>query len=341
MRQTSPLALERFGAQARACPASYNSASPPRKPKPLSNDRDRASVTEPFASIIIPCRNAARTIGDTIASMRDQSSPPLEIIVVDDGSTDGSPEVAERARARVIRLTRRAYAGGARNEGIEAARGSVLAFVDADVVVARDWLERVSATLRSNPGIAGVGGRIVNGRRGLVAELEHFLNLSEWMSERERTCNGYPTMAVAYRREAVGTIRFPASNYGEDIFFGREIEARGGRIRYDPSIRIEHRHERLDVGSFWARQVHAGRAFYETRRSLDRPGAILVRRPALLLLFPHLWIVVARMLRQGYVVKALALLPGLFAGEVARIVGFLAARREHDKSQTQSLPSTS
>jgi len=312
-----------------------------RKPKLLSNDRASASLLEPFASIIIPCRNASRTIGDTIASVRDQSLPPLEIIVVDDGSTDGSPEVAQRAGARVVRLTRRAYAGGARNEGIEAAGGPGLAFVDADVVVARDWLERVSAVLRSDPCVAGVGGRIVNGRSGVVADLEHFLNLSEWISNRARTCSGYPTMAVAYRRDAVGTIRFPASNYGEDIFFGREIEARGGSIRYDPLIRVEHRHERLDFGRFWARQVHAGRAFYETRRSLDRPGAILVRKPVLLLLFPHLWIVVARMLRQGHVVKALALLPGLLAGEIARIIGFFEARRDHDKSRAQSLPSMS
>ena len=69
-----------------------------------------------------------------------------------------------------------------------------------------------------------------------------------------------------------------------------------------------------------------------------RPGRILVRFPPLLFLFPHLWIVMARMTRAGKTGRAIALLPWLFAGEVARIRGFLQARREYRKAGSFESP---
>ena len=90
----------------------------------------------PPASIIIPCRNAANTVAAAVRSAWAQTIPPLEVIVVDDGSTDDSVAVAEAAGARVIKATRRGFAGGARNLGIEAARGEVLAVGGLDAAEA-------------------------------------------------------------------------------------------------------------------------------------------------------------------------------------------------------------
>jgi glycosyltransferase involved in cell wall biosynthesis len=284
-------------------------------------------IDRPIAvSVIIPCRNAAGTIGAAIRTARDQTLPPVEVIVVDDGSTDASVQVARAGGARVERLERRGCAGGARNRGIEVARGDVLAFVDADVEIARDWLERVAHVLR-DPTIVGVGGRIENGRPGRFGELDHLLNHSEWMAGPSRACGAFPTMAVAYRRSAIGDVRFPATNLGEDQFFALGVQARGGRFWYDAGIRIVHKHERLDRHRFWQRQLDAGRSIFVTRAQLDRPGRILVRAPALLFLYPHLWIVLGRMVRAGMIARAVALLPWLVAGETARIAGFLEARR--------------
>ena len=74
--------------------------------------------------------------------------------------------------------------------------------------------------------------------------------------------------------------------------------------------------------------VACGRTIFQTRLRYDRPGRVLVRFPALLFLFPHLWLTLARMCRAGFARRAIALLPWLFAGEVARIVGFLESRPE-------------
>ena len=96
------------------------------------------------ASVVVPCRNAERTVVDAVRSALEQTEPPVEILVVDDASTDGSAAAARRAGARVILNSSRRNAGGARNAGIAAARGDAFAFLDADAVAPRDWLARAS-----------------------------------------------------------------------------------------------------------------------------------------------------------------------------------------------------
>lgn len=84
-------------------------------------------------SVIIPCHNDAKYLGEALDSALAQSRPPAEVIVVDDGSTDGSAEVARSYRARV-RLVSQSNQGisAARNAGLAAATGDIIAFLDAD-----------------------------------------------------------------------------------------------------------------------------------------------------------------------------------------------------------------
>lgn len=288
-------------------------------------------------TVVIPCRNAVHTVGAAVASALAQSVPPLEVIVVDDGSDDGSADVAQAAGARILRPDQRVNAGGARNHGLQAAGGNVVAFLDADVEISKDWLQLATNVFSADPSVGAVGGRILDGRDGLWARLDHYLNFSEWIANRSRFCAAYPTIAVVYRRDAIGSTRFPATNLGEDIFFALGVQDQGWRCWYEPRIGILHRHQRLDWHSFWTRQVHSGRALYTTRRLLDRPGKILFRVPALLLLYPHLWIVLVRMARSGLLLSALRLLPWLVAGETARIVGFFRARREFARAGNAAL----
>ncbi len=280
------------------------------------------------ASVIIPCRNGARIVGEAVRSALAQSEPPLEILVVDDASTDGTSEVARAAGARGLRSKTRRNAGGARNVGIEASSGDVLAFLDADVAAPADWLARVRKAFERDPDIVAVGGSVRSGRPGLWGDLDLYLNHSEWIGGRASFKGLIPTLGVAYRRDAVGPVRFVETNLGEDASFGAAVLARGGKLWYDPQIVMTHLHERLDRKAFLARQVNCGRTIYRTRVLHDRPGRILVRFPPLVFLFPHLWIVLARMARAGAAGRAIRLFPWLVAGEIARIRGFFEARRQ-------------
>jgi glycosyltransferase involved in cell wall biosynthesis len=284
-------------------------------------------------SVIIPCRNGERVVAEAVRSALAQSEPPLEVLVVDDASSDGTAVAARAAGARVLRTDERRNAGGARNIGIEAASGELLGFLDADVSAAPDWLERARRAFESDAAIVAVGGRVASGRRGRYGDLDLFLNHSEWIDRRGPCAKGLiPTLGVVYHRDAVGSVRFVETNLGEDASFGAAVLSRGGALWYDPGILMTHRHERLDWKAFWRRQVDCGRTIYRTRVLHDRPGRILVRCPPLLFLFPHLWIVMARMARAGRAARVLSLFPWLLAGEIARIRGFLSARREHKRA---------
>jgi glycosyltransferase involved in cell wall biosynthesis len=104
-------------------------------------------VAEPTVSVVIPARDAAPTIGATLAGLAAQEHAPDEVIVVDDGSLDGTLELA-RAAAVVTRVVRGAGdgPGAARNAGAAAASGDVVAFLDADCEPQPRWL---SAGLRA------------------------------------------------------------------------------------------------------------------------------------------------------------------------------------------------
>jgi len=108
-------------------------------------------MTVPGVSVIIPVHDGAKYLPAAIRSALDQSHPPLEVIVVDDGSGDGSADVARSfAGVRVIEQENRGCAQ-ARNRGIEVARGELLAFLDADDVWAPGKLELQGALMTSQP----------------------------------------------------------------------------------------------------------------------------------------------------------------------------------------------
>jgi glycosyltransferase involved in cell wall biosynthesis len=91
-------------------------------------------------AVVIPARNAAATIGRTLAALREQSRPAAEVVVVDDGSSDETVAVASRAGVRVLRQAAEGPAQ-ARNRGAAATSAPLLAFVDADCFPAPGWLE--------------------------------------------------------------------------------------------------------------------------------------------------------------------------------------------------------
>lgn len=115
----------------------------------------------PLVSVVIPLYNSERTIGSTLSAVLTQDYPALEVVVVDDGSTDRGDVIA-RAYGDRIRLISTPNRGvsAARNTGIEAARGELIALVDADDIILPTYIERAVRTWSE------AGG----GRRLLAAE---------------------------------------------------------------------------------------------------------------------------------------------------------------------------
>jgi glycosyltransferase involved in cell wall biosynthesis len=114
----------------------------------------------PRVSIIIPCRNGVRWLGESIESCLGQSWPNLQIIVVDNGSTDGSLDLAKRyeARAVIVLACERAGASAARNVGLKHADGDLIQFLDADDFLDTDKIRRQVERLNAAPAASLASG---------------------------------------------------------------------------------------------------------------------------------------------------------------------------------------
>ncbi len=114
----------------------------------------------PTISVIIPVYNAERYLAAAIESVLAQTAAPDEIIVVDDGSTDGSAAVARRMASVCYRWQAQAGASHARNQGLAAATGDWLAFLDADDLWTPDKLAKQRVVLETQPSVDMVFGQV-------------------------------------------------------------------------------------------------------------------------------------------------------------------------------------
>ncbi len=118
----------------------------------------------PAVSVVVPVRNAAVRIGACLEALLrlDYPGPAPQLLVVDNGSTDGTAAVLSRFAGRIACLTeRRRGASAARNAGIRAAAHDWIAFTDADCVPRPDWLRELMAAALRGPRAGLVGGRIL------------------------------------------------------------------------------------------------------------------------------------------------------------------------------------
>jgi GT2 family glycosyltransferase len=148
-----------------------------REPKPALEAISRAYAAVPFSakgpwptvSVVVCTHNGQATLDECLARLQSLKYPDYEVIVVNDGSSDACAEIARSHGTKLIQTQHRGL-GHARNRGIEAAGGEIVAFLDDDAYPDADWLHYVAALLSAN-GHAGVGGpNIPPADDGLVAE---------------------------------------------------------------------------------------------------------------------------------------------------------------------------
>jgi glycosyltransferase involved in cell wall biosynthesis len=175
----------------------------------MSRGKDEVSIDRELVSVIIPCYNQAAYLGEAIESILEQTYQHFEIIVVDDGSTDETAEVAGRyERVRVVRQENRGLSG-ARNRGIEESRGEMLVFLDADDRLKRGGLEAGIKALRKHADCALVFGHCqfiapdgspLATQRGGFSEDDFYLVLLQY------NCINMPAVAM-YRRSLFDTVK--------------------------------------------------------------------------------------------------------------------------------------
>ena len=143
--------------------------------------------SKPLVSVVLAARDAEATIGEAVRSVLGQSLDDLELLVVDDGSLDGTRELLERvddARLEVLRNPEPLGLAGALDVGLDAARGAYVARMDADDVALPQWLARLVGRIRRPPAAAIVGTGMIDlhdhGRLGTVHRMPEGARAVRW-----------------------------------------------------------------------------------------------------------------------------------------------------------------
>ncbi len=203
--------------------------------------------TNPYFSVVVPAFNAASLIKKCLEAIENSSYPHYEILVVDDASTDNTPlAAAETGGVKLIRSRTRSGPAAARNAGAKEARGDVLLFVDSDVLIRRDTLERLSARFSENPDVAAVFGSY-----DTQPEAKNFLsqykNLVHHFVHQQSKCEAATFWAGcgAVRKDVFLEARgFDQEKYSEpcieDIELGARLRGMGKRIVLDKDLQVKH-----------------------------------------------------------------------------------------------------
>lgn len=216
----------------------------------------RCTDLKQWATVVIPAYNEEKRIGQTINALK-----PLpcigQVVVVDDGSRDGTSAVARKAGAEVIRLTRNKGKGFALNVGLKQAEGDVVVFLDADVCESsREVQKLVEPILKGEADvtIAVFPPPKKKGGFGLVKGLARYI---------VRRSTGYCLKAVlsgqrAFRREVLDNIVPIPRGYAAEVGMTVSILKKGYRIKEVP-VNMAHRETGRDFKGF----LHRGRQFLD------------------------------------------------------------------------------
>lgn len=197
-------------------------------------------------SCIVPVYNGARYIAQAIDSILGQTYAPLEVIVVDDGSSDNTREVVAGFGSRVACLYQEnAGPAAARNRGLAAARGEFIAFLDADDLWHAEKLQRQSALLAQRRELDYCVAHVQNfWEPGMEAESRQFRD-----HRRSRPLPGYSTQTLLSRRslfDAIGSFNPDLGHSDDTDWFLRanEYGARGTLLPDVLTFRRLHPHNR-------------------------------------------------------------------------------------------------
>jgi GT2 family glycosyltransferase len=273
-------------------------------------------VTAPLVSVIVVSWNSLRFLPECLASVEAQTHPAVDLVVVDNGSTDGSADfvAAEFPRATLLRNSANLGFCRANNDALKRSNGVFILCLNADAVLEPDYLERALPEFESNPSVGLIAGKVLRFDGSTMDSAGQLLTRARRIRDRgygekdtgryEEPCDVFSACgAVAlYRREMVDAISEDGEffdeaffSFGEDMDVGWRARRAGWRTRYLSGARARHyrggsqaRSTSL-LGRFsqMARRPHQARAHIFKNRYLlilknDTAGALLKDLPFVL-----------------------------------------------------------
>jgi GT2 family glycosyltransferase len=225
-------------------------------------------------SVVIPHLNQPSHLARCLAALAAGTRAPDEVIVVDNGSHE-PPAAVCAAQGAALLAEPEPGPGPARNRGVLAASGDVLAFIDADCLADKDWLAAAEAAL-ADPGATILGGdvRIALADPARLTAVEAYESVYAYRMDRYIAREGFTgTGNLVVRRAVLADVGpFAGIGVAEDRDWGRRATARGWRIRFVPGMRAYHpaRAGFAELARKWERQ-----SAHDYADACRRPGGRL------------------------------------------------------------------
>jgi mycofactocin system glycosyltransferase len=220
----------------------------------------------PSVSVVIPVRNRPEEIAACLSSLGqlDYPSEKIEIIVVDDASSDNTPAAVSDFPVKLISLQQHRQASFCRNLAAQKAQGDILAFIDSDCLADPLWLKELVPAFRIDT-LGAVGGMVDSffNEKGLdrYEKVRSSLNMGSWFRSSEEGGNFFyvPSCNLLVRRDLflrMGGFK-EELHVGEDVDLCWRIQDQGCHVEYRPMGRVYHKH-RNRLGTFCSRRFDYG-----------------------------------------------------------------------------------
>lgn len=222
----------------------------------------QASRSCPRISVVLCSYNGSRTIGQTLEHLGRLRYPNYEVVVVNDGSTDGTEAIIKRFPVKLI-STENHGLSSARNTGWQASDGEIVAYIDDDAYPDPDWLDYLAASFETGQFSAVGGPNLSPLEDGWMAQcVARAPGGPTHVLLTDRTAEHIPGCNMAFRRETLEQIggfdhRFRVA--GDDVDICWRILDRGEQIGFSPAALVWH-HRRPSISAFWRQQRNYGRS---------------------------------------------------------------------------------
>lgn len=221
------------------------------------------AVSGPRISVVVCTRNGSATLRPCLEALGHQRYANHEIIVIDDGSTDTVPQIAQSFP--FVRYQRQDHAGlsVARNLGARLADGDVIAYTDDDCVPDEDWLVHLALAFDDPQWVAAGGPNIPPPPRNAVeAVVAHAPGGPSHVLLQDEEAEHLPGCNLAIRKDAllaIGGFQAPFRVAGDDVDVCWRLREAGGKLRFCPAAFVWH-HRRFTVRAYFRQQAGYGRA---------------------------------------------------------------------------------
>lgn len=222
----------------------------------------KAGKDWPFISVVICSRNGSLTIRECLEGVMKLNYPSYEVIVINDGSTDATPQIASEFDVKLISTANNGLSA-ARNHGAKVAKGEIISYIDDDAIPDPDWLLFLAMSFINKPYVAVGGPNIAPNNVSLIAEcVDHSPGSPSHVLITDMEAEHIPGCNFSIRKKALeelGGFDTQFRTAGDDVDLCWRITDAGWKIGFSPGAMVWH-HRRRTIKSYWRQQKGYGNA---------------------------------------------------------------------------------